>query len=129
MEEKCRETIRDYLGQMKAKKRSSMMPRQTSLAHVGGVGAFSSVDSGDDNVYLRSSNSDDIEANKRLSKQEEGPVTTGGRRGSGGGGEDGDENNLSPSDDSTMSPQWGWYVSTTPPQGELYGKEKSRLPE
>jgi len=24
-------------------------------------------------------------------------------------------------DDETMSPQWGWYVSTTPPQ-EMYGQ-------
>ena len=28
-------------------------------------------------------------------------------------------------DESTTSPQWGWYVSTTPPQ-ELYGKETSK---
>lgn len=128
--------IAEYIGpepnrsEKKEKKASSMMPRQTSLAHVGTVGGFPSTDSGDDNVYLRSSNSDDIEANKRLSRHEEERSLPSGARGGGGGGGDEmvDENNMSPPDESTLSPQWGWYVSTTPPQ-ELYGKEKSRLPE
>lgn len=85
------------------------MPRQKSLAEVGGSN-IASTDSGDDNIYLRSgsgsSSSDDEEDNKGRSVSLQGLSR-------------GDE-----MDENTMSPQWGWYVSTTPPQ-ELYGKSGS----
>jgi hypothetical protein len=89
-------------SEKKEKKRVSMMPRQTSLAHVGGT--VHSMDSGDEHANLRSNSTEDDDE-EEASRHE--PASR--------GGEDMDEN--------TMSPQWGWYVSTTPPQ-ELYGKEK-----
>lgn len=96
----------------KEKKQVSItLPRQKSLAEVGGSN-IASADSGDDNVYLRSgsgsSSYDDEEDGKGRSVGFQEPVR--------GGGDEIDEN--------TMSPQWGWYVSTTPPQ-ELYGKNGS----
>mmetsp|Transcript_24109 Transcript_24109/g.40960 ORF Transcript_24109/g.40960 Transcript_24109/m.40960 type:complete len:188 (-) Transcript_24109:464-1027(-) len=96
----------------KEKKQVSIkMPRQKSLAEVGSSNIVST-DSGDDNIYLRSgsgSSSSDDEDDKGPSVSLQEPAR-------GGGDSEMDEN--------TMSPQWGWYVSTTPPQ-ELYGKSGS----
>jgi hypothetical protein len=95
----------------KEKKHVTIMPRQKSLAEVGEQ--MTSIDSGDDNIYLRSTSSSTDDEDEESSNRP-GPSSriTG---------------DLMDMDDNTMSPQWGWYVSTTPPQ-ELYGKSGSGKP-
>ena len=104
--------IAEYIGhneetgvEKKEKKSVSIMPRQTSLTQVKGSLPVSD-DEEDDDMYPRDRNYyGNGQTNGLLMRQE-----------------DLRDDNV---DLNTISPQWGWYVSTTPPQ-ELYGKERPK---
>lgn len=101
--------IAEYISHDAKEKNSvSLMSRKKSMSQVSSPDSLS-----EEGAALRRHSTDDDDDSDDQQRPSKG----------GGGGGSGDTDQ----DDSPMSPQWGWYVSTTPPQ-ELYGKESTKTP-